>query len=535
MVVARRGSGLSHPVVRYFDTLAGLKRGRDATARVAAQGGRDIAVLGEHGVSGVDNGFNLLETSFAPVGPGWRPGPAGPPGMAGTADARAALAAEDAVLLNASEHPAARWIQSGIAGCARPAPSTTSWWTIAAGCTAWASTPRRRTALHLRAGGAGLPRPERGPGPGTGGHRAVRQQPAGRPRNRPEGKPPDHVGPHVPPRALRRRSLPAAAAAPAVRGPGRPFPLDVRPRHDQPRAAGRALAGLQRAAPLYLRDAPCPAFSRRRAGPPATARPAGNHRWFPRPRISSIRSSPISWTRAGATSTRRSTCASCARCGTKSCSSAWARRAIEGRAPGAVFPDRQLADEAGADVARSAAGALCSWPAAQPGPGRSADARLGLAPIARLAPDCHPRCAGRRCRPCPGAGRGPGRPRRTGTRDRPWLAYASHCVATRSTGADRMLRLWRSGGDSAARLGSAGALARPGHPLDQAAGSAGPQDRPALSASRDLVRRQQHVHRGLEADETGRFRFSAILAGSTHTWVSWRGLAPLKMRAMVSA
>ena len=37
--------------------------------------------------------------------------------------------------------------------------------------------------------------------------------------------------------------------------------------------------------------------------------------------------------------------------------------------------------------------------------------------------------------------------------DRPWLAYASHCVATRSTGADRMLRLWRSGGDSAARLG----------------------------------------------------------------------------------
>ena len=47
--------------------------------------------------------------------------------------------------------------------------------------------------------------------------------------------------------------------------------------------------------------------------------------------------------------------------------------------------------------------------------------------------------------------------------DRPWLAYASHCVATRSTGADRMLRLWRSGGDSAARLGLL-ALARPGHP-----------------------------------------------------------------------
>ena len=242
---------------------------------------------------------------------------------------------------------------------------------------------------------------------------------------------------------------------------GRPFPLDVRPRHDQPRAAGRALAGLQarRAALSARRALPGPlAAPRWSARDGATGResslvPQAAHfvysqfahfldarwRWLDAPL--DLRELREMWDRPGGLEILFE------RLG--------AQGYIEGRAPGAVFPDRQLADEAGADVARSAAGALgaAAGPAAQPGPGRSADARLGLAPIARLAPDCHPRCAGRRCRPCPGAGRGPGRPRRTGTRDRPWLAYASHCVATRSTGADRMLRLWRSGGDSAARLG----------------------------------------------------------------------------------
>ena len=146
MVVARRGSGLSHPVVRYFDTLAGLKRGRDATARVAAQGGRDIAVLGEHGVSGVDNGFNLLETSFAPVAARLAAWTGWPARYGGNWPTPAALAAEDAVLLNASEHPACTLDTEWYRRVRAPRPSTTSWWTIAAGCTAWASTPRRRTA-----------------------------------------------------------------------------------------------------------------------------------------------------------------------------------------------------------------------------------------------------------------------------------------------------------------------------------------------------------------------------------------------------
>ena len=120
MVVARARLRPEPSVVRYFDTLAGLKRGRDAT-RVAAQGGRDIAVLGEHGVSGVDNGFNLLETSFAPVAGQaggldrlarqvWREladaGPRWPPRTPCCSTHRSILPA--------------RWIQSGIAGCARP-------------------------------------------------------------------------------------------------------------------------------------------------------------------------------------------------------------------------------------------------------------------------------------------------------------------------------------------------------------------------------------------------------------------------------
>ena len=208
------------------------------------------------------------------------------------------------------------------------------------------------------------------------------------------------------------------------------------------------------------------------------------------------------------------------------------------RAPGAVFPDRQLADEAGADVARSAAGALgaAAGPAAQPGPGRSADARLGLAPIARLAPDCHPRCAGRRCRPCPGAGRGPGRPRRTGTRGPALAGLCEPLRATRSTGADRMLRLWRSGGDSAARLGLLARWRALDIPPDQ-----GPRDRPDRRTGRRSARlvtssaASSMSTVGSKPMRRAVSRFSAILAGSTHTWVSWRGLAPLKMRAMVSA
>ena len=166
--------------------------------------------------------------------------------------------------------------------------------------------------------------------------------------------------------ALRRRSLPAAAAAPAVRGPGRPFPLDVRPA--TPRAAGRALAGLQarraalsarRALPGLLSRGAALVRPRRRDRPGIIAGSPG--RAF---RLFAVRPFPG---RALALPARRAARpARAARDGT--CSSAWARRAIEGRAPGAVFPDRQLADEAGADVARSAgalgaaAGPAATWP-----------------------------------------------------------------------------------------------------------------------------------------------------------------------------
>ena len=160
MVVARRGSGLSHPVVRYFDTLAGLKRGRDATARVAAQGGRDIAVLGEHGVSGVDNGFNLLETSFAPVA-----------GQAGGLDRLARQVWRELADARRAGRRGRRAAQRIGASCLHAGYRVVSPGARAPPHLRRAGGPSRLAAprghrrqgaeqpLHLRAGGAGLPRP----------------------------------------------------------------------------------------------------------------------------------------------------------------------------------------------------------------------------------------------------------------------------------------------------------------------------------------------------------------------------------------
>ncbi|MFY0478497.1 glutamate-cysteine ligase family protein [Achromobacter marplatensis] len=107
MVVARADCGASHPVTRYFETLARVKRSRGEPAELLKLGERPNAVLGRLGNSGLDNGYNLLETAFHPVTGGlggldrlaanvWRE----------IEDVQTALAAEDAVLINASEHPA---------------------------------------------------------------------------------------------------------------------------------------------------------------------------------------------------------------------------------------------------------------------------------------------------------------------------------------------------------------------------------------------------------------------------------------------
>ncbi|CAM3667456.1 glutamate--cysteine ligase [Bordetella sputigena] len=108
MVVVRRGSGASHAAERYPETLARLKRARGEDIHLTLHGGRAIGVTGPLGESGFDNGYNLLETAFAPVAGG----PGGLDRLAAAvrtelADVRDALAEEDAAVLNAAEHPAA--------------------------------------------------------------------------------------------------------------------------------------------------------------------------------------------------------------------------------------------------------------------------------------------------------------------------------------------------------------------------------------------------------------------------------------------
>jgi gamma-glutamylcysteine synthetase len=108
MAVVRRGSGASHAAQRYPATLASIKSGRGEAIRLITHEGRAISANGPLGESGFDNGYNLLETAFAPV-------PGGPGGLHRLAaavqlelrDVRDALGREDAAVLSVAEHPAA--------------------------------------------------------------------------------------------------------------------------------------------------------------------------------------------------------------------------------------------------------------------------------------------------------------------------------------------------------------------------------------------------------------------------------------------
>jgi gamma-glutamylcysteine synthetase len=108
MVVVRRGTGASHATTHYPATLARLKSERGENIRLTMRQGRAIGASGPLGESGFDNAYNLLETAFAPVA-------GGRGGLDRLADAvrtelrdvREALAQEDATVLNAAEHPAA--------------------------------------------------------------------------------------------------------------------------------------------------------------------------------------------------------------------------------------------------------------------------------------------------------------------------------------------------------------------------------------------------------------------------------------------
>lgn len=110
MVVADRRDGASHCVGPFFSNLYADKRARGEAARLEiAPDGRAIAVIGARGCTSLDNAFNNLESALGPVGVAGRPG-----GLA-TLDAWisaeleavfATLAAEGAMALNFSQHPA---------------------------------------------------------------------------------------------------------------------------------------------------------------------------------------------------------------------------------------------------------------------------------------------------------------------------------------------------------------------------------------------------------------------------------------------
>lgn len=110
MVVARRSDGSSYPVEQFFSCLHGQRQARGEAAHLGlAHNGQAIAVTGERGCSSVDNGFNNLESALGPIGTDDQPG-----GLYTLhrwirdelSDVQTTLAQEDAILLNFSQHPA---------------------------------------------------------------------------------------------------------------------------------------------------------------------------------------------------------------------------------------------------------------------------------------------------------------------------------------------------------------------------------------------------------------------------------------------
>lgn len=106
MVVADAATGRSHAVNGYFEALARRKAARGLATQYKRVGGRIIALATEGQVSGLDNAFNHLESALGPI----RGGAGGLRRLetavrAELADVIEALAEEGALLLNTSEHP----------------------------------------------------------------------------------------------------------------------------------------------------------------------------------------------------------------------------------------------------------------------------------------------------------------------------------------------------------------------------------------------------------------------------------------------
>lgn len=107
MVVADATTGCSLPVEHYFEALeARLNARTPGSAEAVMLGGRSVAVRAPEAEYGLDNGYNLLETSTRP----FRRSEGGLLALAdsvqtGLEDVFAALEADSACVLNASQHP----------------------------------------------------------------------------------------------------------------------------------------------------------------------------------------------------------------------------------------------------------------------------------------------------------------------------------------------------------------------------------------------------------------------------------------------
>lgn len=107
MVVADAQTGASMPIQAYFEALLDIKRARGQACEPHFLEGRCVSVQTPLAECGLDNGFNLLETALAPVDGGH----GGLSRLARVAyqelaDSMQALETDGACILNVSQHPA---------------------------------------------------------------------------------------------------------------------------------------------------------------------------------------------------------------------------------------------------------------------------------------------------------------------------------------------------------------------------------------------------------------------------------------------
>ncbi|WP_246164900.1 glutamate-cysteine ligase family protein [Pigmentiphaga aceris] len=128
MVVANQKTGRSHAVSGYFDSMSRRKRARGQVPQQKQLSGKTVAVLSDGVDSGLDNAFNHLESALGPV-QGGAGGLARLDAMVTTelGDVIDALAEEGAVLLNTSEHPDCPTDEAAYRAVRAPKPLYDHW------------------------------------------------------------------------------------------------------------------------------------------------------------------------------------------------------------------------------------------------------------------------------------------------------------------------------------------------------------------------------------------------------------------------